>query len=173
MAHETPDQQPKIEYPYLPEGRTIEYVPADNLFMKAARDYAKIHSLDTVMPGAAVIVKDDKIIGMGANGSDYHETHECDRVKLGCKSGEGYELCEGCHPKNHSEPSAIADAVQAGQDTAGADLYLWGHWWCCQPCWETMIDSGINHVYLLEGSEKLFNKEDPDNIVGRQFDETD
>ena len=160
-----------IQYPYLPEGREIKYVPLTNSFMSRAKEVARAQSLDKVMPGAAVIVKDGAIIGEGANGSDYHETHECERVKQGCGSGQGYELCEGCHPKNHSEPTAIADALSKGFSTEGADIYLWGHWWCCESCWNEMIKAGIKDVYLMEGSEILFCKEHPENVVGRQLEE--
>lgn len=161
----------KITYPYLPEGREIKYVSLVNLYMSTTFWHAKKYSLDKTMPGAAVIVKDGQIIGIGANGSDYHKTHQCQRVLLGCKTGEGYELCEGCHPKNHSEAKAIEDAKRRGFETTGADLYLWGHWWCCKPCWDKMIEAGIRNVHLLLGSKKLFNKEHPENIVGKQFEE--
>lgn len=160
-----------IIYPYIPQGRQIKYVSMDNPFMARAKEVARTQSLDKTMPGGAVVVTGGVVIGEGANGSDYHETHECERVKQNCPSGQGYELCDGCHPKNHSEPSAIRDAEQKGHDTKGADLYLWGHWWCCEPCWSSMMVAGINDVYLLEGSEKLFDKNHPDNIVGRQFEE--
>lgn len=162
-----------IAYPYLPEGRTHVYVGANDQFMLLAKTFARSKSLDTTMPGAAVVVAGYDMLGIGANGSAYHESNACRRVVLGCKSGEGYELCEGCHPRNHSEPSAIRNARDSGFDVAGADLYLWGHWWCCQACWKVMIKSGINRVILLEGSEKLFNKEHPENIVGRQFEDFD
>jgi|SRR3989338_6063145 len=160
-----------IKYPFLPEGRKIEYVTASDVYMKLARAFAEAQSLDAVMPGAAVIVYKGRVIGIGANGSDYHKTHACQRVAIKCKSGEGYELCEGCHPKNHSEAKAINVAVAQGHriDLWGADLYLWGHWWCCEPCWIAMLQAGINNVYLLESSEILFNKEHADNIVGKQF----
>jgi deoxycytidylate deaminase len=158
-----------MRYPYLPPGRTIQYVPAENLYMKIARTWAFAHSLDKTMPGAAVIVKTGRIISIGANGSDYHNTHPCERILHGSKTGEDYQLCEGCHPKNHSEHTAIRDAKNRGNDTRGADLYLWGHWWCCKPCWDVMIAADIANVYLLEGSERLFNKAHPDNIVGKQF----
>jgi len=163
--------QNSIKYPYLPEGQEIKYVTADNQFIQAAYQFARENSLDKVMPGAVVIVKDGVIIGQGANGSTYHEDNTCERVVQGSKSGEGYELCEGCHPKNHSEPSAIADAQSKGNDVAGADLYLWGHWWFCEPCWSAMIQAGIRDMYVIERSEIFFDKEHPDNIVGRQFDE--
>lgn len=166
-----------IRYPYLPEGRTIEYVQEDDRYMAAAKCLAQFKSLDETMPGAAIIVKpaspagrNGEIIGAGTNGSDYHEKYECNRVRLGCKTGEGYELCEGCHPKNHSEATAINNALENGNQTQGADLYLWGHWWCCKWCWDRMIEVGIARVFLLYESEILFNKENPDNIVGRQFE---
>ena len=161
---------PDIKYPYLPKGRTIEYVPPDDSFIRIARFYARLQSLDKTMPGAAVVVKDDEIIGAGANGSNHHEKHSCERVRLKCLTGQGYELCEGCHPKNHSEPRAIQNARDLGYDPQGADLYLWGHWWCCKWCWDSMCEAGIARVYLMEGSEVLFNREHPGNIVGRQFE---
>jgi hypothetical protein len=33
-----------------------------------------------------------------------------------------------------------------------------------------MIAAGIRDVYLMEGSERLFNKAHPDNVIGRQFE---
>ena len=160
----------EIEYPYMPSGRRILYVDSDNEYMQLAKEHARGHSLDEIMPGAAVIVKEGKVIGIGANGSNYHKTKPCRRKELGCKAGEGYELCEGCHPKNHSEPSAIHDAINKGNYPQGADLYLWGHWWFCESCWGIMLQAGINEVFLLEHSEVLFNKEHPNNIIGRQFE---
>lgn len=159
----------KIKYPYLPEGRTIEYVPENDHFMAAAKGLARFESLDETMPGAAIIVKDGEIIGGSANGSDCHDKYGCERVRIGCKTGEGYELCEGCHPKNHSEVRAIHDAQESGNSTQDADLYLWGHWWCCKWCWDAIAEAGIKRVFLMEKSEILFNKERPDNIVGKQF----
>ncbi len=159
-----------IKYPYLPDGRTILYVPEDNRYMKIVKEFARLNSLDKSIQTGSVVVKDGNIIGRGANGSTYHETHECGRVKQKIPTGQEYELCEGCHPKNHSEPKAVANAKDTGHDTNGADLYLWGHWWCCEPCWNAMIGAGIKNVYLLEDSEILFNKENPNNIVGKQFE---
>lgn len=159
-----------INYPYIPSGKTIQYIARDNQYMQAAKDYAKAHSLDDAVPTGAVVVKEGKIIGRAANGSDYHKTHECERIKRGIPTGQGYELCEGCHPKNHSEVGAVQQAKEAGYDTKGADVYLWGHWWCCEPCWNAMTAGGINHVYLMKDSETLFNKESPDNVIGKQFE---
>ena len=147
----------------------FQYVDESDYYMNLAKEVARTHSLDKTMPGGAVIVKRGFILGYGANGSDYHDKHGCQRVILGCKTGEGYDLCEGCHPKNHSEPRAIKNARANGLDPSGSNLYLWGHWWCCQWCWAAMVDAGIKEVYLLKDSEMLFNKNHPENIVGKQF----
>lgn len=169
MAHNTTEAS-SIAYPYLPEGREILYVDADNPYMQAAYEVAKNQSLDVAMPVGCVVVKEGVIIGKGANGSNYHENNVCERIKQNIPTGQGYELCEGCHPKNHGEPKAIADAVAQGHEVNGADMYLWGHWWCCQPCWEDMDKHGIRDVYLLRDSEKWFNKSHKDNVVGRQLE---
>lgn len=158
MAH-------SIKYPYIPAGKTIEYVPEGNQFMEAAKVAAQTMSLDSAVPTGSAIVKDGKVVAVGANGSDYHKTHQCRRVLLGIPTGQGYELCEGCSPKNHSEPKAIEAARAKGVDTGGADLYLWGHWWCCEPCWTAMAAADINQVYLLEGSEVFFDKTHPKNTL--------
>jgi deoxycytidylate deaminase len=163
------DSKKHITYPYMPSDSVVAYVHADNDYMQLALDFAREHSLDKTMPNSSVIVRDGAVLGIGANGSDYHEKHGCERVRLGIPTGQGYELCEGCSPKNHGEPRAIADATQKGNDTQGADLYMWGHWWCCEPCWKAMQNAGIKTIYLLENSEVLFNKEAHGNIVGKQF----
>jgi len=158
-----------IEYPYLPKGRNIKYVDANDTFLLTAKSFAQQHSLDSTMPTGAVLVREGQIIGSGTNGSDYHHTHECERVKRGIPTGQGYELCEGCHPKSHSEIRAITDAKTHGYDTKDADLYLWGHWWACENCWNAIIDAGIKNLFLMKDSEKLFNKNNSRNIVGKQF----
>lgn len=164
------DNQKNIKYPYLPEGRTILYVPISNPYMAEAKDFAFYNSKDRTVPDGVVIVKSGKIIGQGANGSTYHDTHRCERIRRNIPTGQGYELCEGCHPKNHGEPKAVENAKRAGYKTNGADLYLWGHWWFCELCWNTMIEAGIRNAYLLEDSEILFNENSDKNIIGHQFD---
>lgn len=160
-----------IIYPYIPEDEEIHYVDSDNKFILAAKNFAKENSYDDVIPTGAVIVHEGKIIGRGSNGSDYHEKFGCERVKRGIPTGQGYELCEGCHPKNHSEPRAIKDALKKypKEVLASSELYLWGHWWACESCWKAMIDAGIKKVYLEHDSQKLYNKEHPENIIGSQF----
>ena len=160
----------KARTPYLPKDKKFLYVHRTNVYMLMAKKFAKEHSLDKVMPGAAVLVKDGKVIGIGANGTDYHEREGCRRAPFNCKDGEQMRMCPGCSPENHSEQRALADAWRRKNNTIGADLYLWGHWWCCKDCWRALANSFVYNVYLVEESFVLFNKEHPYNVIGRQFE---
>lgn len=141
-------------YPYLPADRTIEYVPDGNPFMARARELCETHTrFCGRLPTAAVIVKNGQIIGEGRNGGE-NPPAVCKRVELGIPSGQRYDLCPGCDTKNHAEPSAIRNATAP---TADADLYLYGHWWCCEPCWQAMIAAGVRAVFLVEGATERFS----------------
>lgn len=166
-----------VTYPYLPAGRTLLCVPENNPFMRAAKEFArKNHTVRHIH--AAVVVKDGETIGRGSIGGGFHgeidpatgEKRGCTRERLNVPTGTQYELCKGCGYDYHSEHSAIRDALERGHDPNEADVYLWGHWWCCEPCWSAMIDAGIRDVYLMEGSERLFNRESSENSIGHQFD---
>ena len=72
----------------------------------------------------AVIVKNDRIISTGYNGSARGEENCCDvgecwREAHGIPHGEQYEKCVAVH----AEDNAIS---QAGRETIGATLYLAG-----------------------------------------------
>ncbi len=158
-----------ITYPYLPAGRSFLYVPESNTYMILAKEIAKKYRGNLVQSHAAVLVKNNEVIGIGAIGNNPAHIKGCVRVTLNMPTGQGYELCEGCNPKFHSEQSMIRDAQSKGKDTVGADLYFWGHWWCCKDCWDAIIAADIANVYLLTDSEILFNKDNPNNIIGKQF----
>ncbi|MFZ2975482.1 MAG: deaminase [Candidatus Moraniibacteriota bacterium] len=158
---------PEIKYPYLPEGRKILYVASDNPFMLEAMRIRNSESTDKGHPTGAVVVRDGKILGGAANQAGFknkklieaHANGWCVRKKLKIKSGTKYWLCPGCATnKEHGESKAVYDAIRkAGADMVkGADLYLYGHWWCCKECWDAMIKGGIRDVYLVEKSEELF-----------------
>src|SRR3989344_8373090 len=166
-----------IVYPYIPDGRVILYVDESNPFMKMAKEVSKEESTDLFQSTGSVLVKRGEVISKGANQSaiknkkllKFHQEKFCVRKWLRVKTGTHYWLCPGCaSSSHHSEIRAIKDARKKGHDTSGADLYLWGHWWCCRPCWNAIIEGGINNVYLLLGSEELFNKSRANNILGRR-----
>lgn len=73
----------------------------------------------------AVIVKDDRIISTGYNGSERgaincSDTQQCLRQQQGIKQGERYELCNSIHAEQNAILSANRD------DLRGATLYLYG-----------------------------------------------
>lgn len=145
--------------PYLPEGRTFYELPSTHPLMGLA--VAEVMATERANPeanraAASVIVKDGVVIGIGHNHS-VHPTF-CPRIALGVPTGQGYDLCpDYCHPNGHSEPDAIKAAQAAGHGTSGADLYLAGHWWACQPCWDAMIRAGIRNVFIPEGAKAAFD----------------
>lgn len=142
--------------PFLPDGRTIQFLDEENEFLTAAREAAEKHASGALQQTGAVVVREGKVLGKGANTSEYHAKHGCRRKEQNIPTGEQYELCPGCDPRTHAEQMALADAISNGHDPAGADLYLWGHWWCCQSCWEAMIAAGINRVFLVSGAKQKF-----------------
>jgi deoxycytidylate deaminase len=145
----------RIVYPYLPEGKSIKYVNLDNEFMKAAHENLD-HQGCVKHPTSAVVVKNGKIIGQGTNAGKYVEV--CPR--WGSPTGKNYGPCKKvCKQDGHAEVTSVANAKKSGHETHGADLYLYGHWWCCEKCWNVMIEAGIENVYLLDKSWKLFNPE--------------
>jgi len=148
----------KIEYPYLPEDKELFFVGIDNQWMQAARKMADEHTGCSMWPTGAVVVKDNKVIGQGANSGEFQPV--CPRIEQDCKTGEGYHFCqELCKQDGHSEITSTKDAIAKANDTNGADLYLFGHWWCCKPCWNQMIECGIENVYLLKDAHKIFTRE--------------
>lgn len=164
-----------IKYPYLPEGRGIAYVGADNPFMAEAKTVRDTMSTDLYFSTGAVVVHEGVIVGKGANQSllrtpgliQAHKKWACVRRWFKIPSGQKYWMCPGCSPSSkHAETRAALDAKKNGF-TENLDLYLHGHWWACPPCWEVMIKNGIKNVYLLEGSEVFFNQNHPDNIIGK------
>ena len=167
-----------IAQPYIPEGRIIRYVSLDNQFMQAAKEAARSLSTDYLQPSGAVFVKDNSIIFSVANQStiksnmlrSLHQKGWCIRKMMHIKTGTGYWMCPGCATyKQHAESRGVLEAKRTGIDLTGADLYFYGHWWVCKPCWDNLISISINNIFLLEESEKLFRREDPMNILGRQF----
>lgn len=156
----------EIIYPYLPAGREILYAPEDNPFIIAAKNVRYTESTDLRNPTGAVIVKNEIIIARAANKSKLanpalvklHSKY-CIRRILNVPSGKGYFLCPGCAThKEHAESRVVMEAMRQDLDTAGADLYLFGHWWCCEPCWGAMIKAGITNVYLVDKAWEMFKR---------------
>lgn len=148
----------KIEYPYLPAGKEIKYVPHNNEFMQAAKKVCNENTGCSWWPTGAVIVKNGKIIGEGANSGKLIPI--CPRVENNCPTGKGYHYCQdNCQQQGHSEITSINNCLAEGNDPTNADIYLFGHWWCCEPCWNHLIKHGIKNVFFLDNADQLFTRE--------------
>lgn len=145
----------KIKYPYLPKDKKILYVPPDNEFMREAKKITESSGC-VKRPTGAVIIRGGKIIGRGANSGK--KVKECPRHDS--PTGENYGPCKKiCKQERHAKITAIKNAKSNEYDTTDADLYLYGHWWCCENCWNKIIKAGIKNVYLLDKSWEIFNPE--------------
>jgi deoxycytidylate deaminase len=171
-----------IEYPYLPEGKSILYVPSSNPFMQEAKKTAWKESTDRRFSTGAVIVsvKNNFVVSKDANKApltnesliNLHKKY-CFRRILKIPSGQKYWVCPGCAAgDHHAEYRASKKLIKDGFDKDDQfDLYLFGHWWACKDCWGKMLEIPIRNVYLLERSEILFNEKIEGNIIGHQFDD--
>ncbi len=154
------------QYPHLPHNRTFSFVSLTHPMMQAARDAAKQKSGCSWWQTGAVIVKDGTILGRGANEGQWQPL--CPRYEQGCGTGEGYELCKNiCKQTGHAETTAIDDCLGQNNNPAHADLYLFGHWWCCENCWNTIIHHNISTVFLLKDAHTIFTRESRTRVKER------
>lgn len=102
----------------------------------------------------AVIVKDNRIIATGYNGSVSGMEH-CS--ESGCDVVDNH-----CIRTLHAEVNAILQCAKYGISTDGASIYV-THF-PCQNCAKNIAQVGIKHVYYKHGynndyrTEKLFNQ---------------
>lgn len=158
-----------VKYPYKPEGREFKFVGLDNPFMQEAKKARETLAGDHQWPIGGVLVHDGRVIARAGNGFSrgYGAKHICPRIVLDMQSGQGYELCKvdgpdkpGLHDApGHCEPSLLKAARDAGEETRGADIYMYGHWWFCKQCWDALIAAGIGDAHLLENAHEIFSRD--------------
>ena len=153
-------------YPYLPKDKSFSFVPKTHPMMAAAEEAAYQHSGCSWWQTGAVVVKNNTILGRGANTGQWQPL--CPRYEKGCKTGEGYELCKTiCKQTGHAEIIAIQDALKKNHTIKNAQLYLFGHWWCCENCWTTILEHNIQTVYLVENAHQLFTRQNREAVKKR------
>ncbi len=147
-----------MEYPYLPQGKQLLSVPTSNEFMLEAKSLAD-NSGCVKQPTGAVVVKSGHIIGRGSNSGK--KVDVCPRWNS--STGQDYDKCRLiCEQSGHAEVTALLNALEQGlsmDEISGADVYLYGHWYCCSNCWDKMIQFNIKNVYLTNDSATIFNPE--------------
>lgn len=152
-------QEPR--YPYMPKDRYFRFVSNGDPFMREAARARCDCSGDPLFPVGAVLVREGKVIARAGNGYNRGAgtVHVCPRIVFECPSGTGYDLCHLHDAPGHAESMLIQIAKEQRMDPSGADVYLCGHWWCCEPCWQIMIDHDIRDVFLLENAHIEFDRE--------------
>lgn len=145
----------------MPEGRSIKYVSAEHPFMIDAKKARNECAGDPLYPVGIVLVKDGQVVVRSGNGFNKGKTqiHVCPRIVMECPSGEGYDLCDLHNAEGHAEAMLMEEATKLGIDTKGADVYMYGHWWACEPCWNALIDAGIQDVYVTEDAHERFHRD--------------
>ena len=80
-------------------------------------------------------------------GSNWCESPQKECPRKDFPTGEGYELCKSiCKQKNHAE---VDVCLKAGEGANGSDLYLIGHYYCCESCKQTMKEYGIKNIHIF------------------------
>ena len=115
----------------------------DSYFMQIAQVIARRSTCLRRQVGA-VMVKDQRILSTGYNGSPAGLLH-CDEVgclrqSLSVPSGERHEICRAVH----AEQNALVQAAKHGIAIIGADLYTTHQ--PCVLCMKLMINVGIRRV---------------------------
>ncbi|MBU1126167.1 hypothetical protein KJ758_00995 [Patescibacteria group bacterium] len=151
----------KPEYPYMPEGRSLEYVPADHPYMLEAKKAREECAGDPLFPNGAILVRDGQVMVRAGNGYNQgsQTVHVCPRVVQECPSGTGYDLCPLHDHDGHAEAMLMKVATEQGINVHGADVYMYGHWWCCEPCWTKMIEVGVARVFVTDDAHERFSRD--------------
>ena len=153
---------------------SLDYLFSERCHMVRSENTKRVSKIDTYLNCAevfayrstcikrkygAVIVKDDVVISTGYNGAPRGFDNCCDlgtcpRIDRNMHQGEGYGICRAIH----AEENALLNCSR--QQTIGADLYLVGvnpedntihEARPCPLCARTIIQAGINNVYLRVG----------------------
>ena len=147
-------------YPYMPADRQIKYASHDHPAMRAAAVARDERSGDPSYPVGLAIVRDGEVLLTVGNGFDQgKQVHVCPRIVLESPTGTGYELCNLHDSPGHAEAMAVKVAAEKGIDIMGADAYLYGHWWACEPCWNALISAGIRDLYVTDDAHERFTRD--------------
>lgn len=123
-----------------------KYGRASAAHMGAAKVYAKLSRAKRLKVGA-VIVRDERIISVGYNGTPSGRDNNCEfpieKLNLldQVESIEWFTKQEVCH----AEMNAIMFAAKNGTATDGCDLYITHS--PCFECAKMIIQSGIKRVF--------------------------
>jgi len=114
-------------------------------YLNLANTYAKMFSGCQKVQVGAIIVKEGKIISLGANRAipDKCYLQGCQRIELYGDDSKNHRNPEDCRAL-HSEVDAICNASKSGVSTDGATIYVTRY--PCEACARAIVASGIRFV---------------------------
>lgn len=116
----------------------MERIPWDQYFLSQSLVLSMRSTCPRLTVGA-VIVRDNRIIAGGYNGSVSGEAHCIDE---GCYLEDGH-----CVRTIHAEMNALLQCAKFGAPTAGAEIYVTHR--PCLPCTKSLIQAGIKRITYL------------------------
>jgi tRNA(Arg) A34 adenosine deaminase TadA len=159
------------EHVTVPAGLEIKFVDMENPFMQKAFLHMVAHAEKQktlgIRPVTSVIKANDGALIYGVVGElededdvTWHEKEgRCARYQAGSATANSdYDSCPGCRHDRHSERAATRKALRDKADIVGAELYMYGQWWACEPCMTAVRDAGIATLYVLADSRPLFDR---------------
>ncbi|PIS28319.1 cytidine deaminase [Candidatus Saganbacteria bacterium CG08_land_8_20_14_0_20_45_16] len=133
----------------------------DEYFLKITADVSERATCVKRKVGA-IIVKDNRILSTGYNGTPKGFKHceelGCLRKEMGIPSGHRHELCRGLH----AEQNAIIQAAVHGVKISGGTLYC--NYQPCVICAKMMINAGLKKLVYTGGY--------PDELAKQMLDES-
>ncbi|MFH1840128.1 MAG: cytidine/deoxycytidylate deaminase family protein [Nanoarchaeota archaeon] len=130
----------------------------DEIFMKMTL-LIRERSTCIVRKTGAVLVKNNKVLAVGYNGSPAGTKHctdhgICKRREAGLDPGEYRdELCRVVH----AEENVLLQAAKFGVSTDGATVYC--YYFPCTMCSKSMINAGIKEIVFAEDYPNELAKE--------------
>ena len=131
--------------------------------MKAAKIYADLSYAKRKKVGA-VIVRDDRILSIGYNGTPSGWDNSCEDSVLWYEGKQLLSPILVTKPEVlHAETNAIAKLAASTESGKGATLFIYP----CSPCMECaklIYQSGINEVYFIEKYLARLAQQDEDGL---------
>lgn len=132
----------------------MERIPWNQYFMSQSIVLSARSTCQRLMVGAT-IVRDNRIIAGGYNGSVSGDDHCIDN---GCYMESGH-----CMRTIHAEMNALLQCAKFGVQTEGAEIYV-THFPCLQ-CTKMLLQAGITKIYYLHDYR---NHPYAENLLGKK-----
>jgi dCMP deaminase len=110
--------------------------------MKVAEEYSKLSSAKRLKVGA-IVVKDNRVISIGYNGTPSGWDNECEEVIKVYENGK--QELKTKPEVIHAEANAIAKLARSNESGEGASIFLTHA--PCMECSKLIFTSGITSVY--------------------------